>query len=97
MQQSRCAPRSEYFAVAGGGGGGRLTPSSAADSGHSMVLDGHSRLLPRRQCHGPADATRLVHRYNADGWPGWRTGPGLASASSGRSQRSEVAKWVEDA
>jgi len=29
-------------------------------------------------------------------WPGWRTGPAWASASSGEAQRSEVAKWVED-
>ena len=44
----------------------------------AMLLDEHPRLLAAQA--GGMDRQTLrdwVHRYNADGWRGWRTGPGL--------------------
>jgi len=71
---------------------GRLTQAGAADSGHchgagwSFAAVGAQASAMDRQT-----LRDWVHRYNADGLAGWRTGPGLASASSGRSPASEVA------
>ena len=60
----------------------------------AMVLDGHSRRLAAQA--GGMDRQTLrdwVIRYNADSLAGWRTGPGLASAASGRGPAERVAKW----
>jgi len=44
----------------------------------AMVLDGHSRLLAAQASAMDRQTLRdWVHRYNADGLAGWRTGPGL--------------------
>ena len=58
----------------------------------AMVLDGHSRRLAAQA--GGMDRQTLrdwVIRYNADGWRGWRTGPGLGVSRVW--PRPSGAKW----
>jgi len=75
---------------------GRLTPSRRGGFCHCHGAGCHSRLLARRPVPwtGRRYATGCIATTRMLG--GWRTGPGLASASSGRSPAERVAKWVED-